>query len=314
MSMCLGLVVDPLEKLNLAGDTSLIVAAEARRRGHRVVTTTLDDLYVEKGRTWAIWRELDYTGGGDLMSCVSEPFRALADDCDVIFLRKDPPVDTSFLHHTYLFDLCSVPVLNSPRGMREINEKLFILNFPELIAETFVTRNTDEIVRRVNESGKRWVIKPLHLCGGRGIAKLTPDTDELIQQVQETTENGHEFVMVQEFLDKVYHGDKRIFMLDGQAIGAINRVPAQGEFRANLFQGGQPEPCEITEHEQFLVKTVAEKAKHLDVPISCIDVIDGYLSEFNVTSPTGIVQINQLSGSHCEALIVDYLERRARQA
>ncbi len=310
----IGLIIDPLSTLQVEMDTSLLVVAECNQRKHKVLITTLDELYIEENQAWAIWQKINYQYPTDnLLESTEEKFKAPLNVCDVIFMRKDPPFDTAYLSSTYILDYAKTDVVNSPAGLRNANEKLFSLRFPELIPVSFVSRNVKEIRERLQLGPEKWVIKPLNQRSGEGIFQIDKDNFNTKEILKWSTHNENEFVIVQPFLPEVYKGDKRIFLVDGSPIGWMNRLPPQNDFRANIHLGATPEKCELTDRDIHIIKTISPELSKMDLPITCIDIIGDYLSEVNVTSPSGIPEINQITGQKHEGYIVDYLEMRVHQ-
>jgi len=307
----IGLIIDPLSTLQVEMDTSLLVVAECNQRKHQVLITTLDELYIEENQAGAIWQKLNYQYPTDnLLETTEEKFKAPLNVCDVIFMRKDPPFDTAYLSSTYVLDYAKTDVVNSPAGLRNANEKLFSLRFPELTPVSFISRNIKEIRERLQQGPEKWVIKPLNQRSGEGIFQIDKDNFNTKEILKWSTHNENEFVIVQPFLHEVYKGDKRVFLVDGTPIGWMNRLPPKNDFRANIHLGATPEKCELTDRDFHIIKTISPELSKMDLPITCIDIIGGYLSEVNVTSPSGIPEINQITGQKHEEHIVDYLEMR----
>lgn len=307
----IGLIIDPLETLQVEMDTSLLVIAECNRRKHKVLITTLDELYLQDNQAWAIWQPIHYQHSTEnLLETTKEKFKAPLSVCDVVFMRKDPPFDTAYLSSTYLLDYAKTNVVNSSAGLRNANEKLFSLRFPEIIPNSFVSRNIKEIQARLQQGSEKWVVKPLNQRSGEGIFQIGRDNLDTSDILKLSTQNENEFVIVQEFLSSVYQGDKRIFLVDGNPIGWMNRLPPPNDFRANIHRGASFEKCELTDRDIHIINTVKPELSKLDLPIVALDIIGEYLSEVNVTSPSGIPEINKITGKQHEGYLVDYLEMR----
>ena len=299
-------VIDPLDSLNLETETSLLMMEEAARRGHENSISTIDDLYLTehaaRARTHPIALDL-----------ARRPFYRLGDahdralgEFDLILMRKDPPVDARYLAATFVLERAAalVPVINDPVGLRTVNEKLLPLAFPGLTPPTLVTNDRTRIAGFVRGHG-RAILKPLDQCSGRGIRLLASEQDI-------PTEIEGAFVLVQQFIEAVREGDKRIFLLDGIALGAVNRVPRRPEDLANIHQGAAVVATTITPRDHTIIATVAPTLQRLGLAMAGIDVIGGHLTEINVTSPSAVRQINAVSGTHLERQLVDFLERRSR--
>jgi len=303
-------IIDPLETLNLTTETSLLLVEELARRGHRAAVAGLGDLYLsERGagvRTRSI--ALDLT---------RRPFYALGPatdgrfgDFDLVLMRKDPPVDADYLAATFVLERAAaeVPVLNDPLSLRTVNEKLLPLAVPELTPPTLVSNDAARLAEFAARH-RRIVLKPLDDCSGRGIEAL--DAADASRIAAYVTRHGGHYVLAQRFLDGVAAGDKRIFLLAGDPIGAVNRVPQSPAHLANIHQGARVEPTTLNARDRAIVAAVKPLLLARRLWLAGIDVIDGWLTEINVTSPSAARQINQVSGLRIERTIVDFLERAA---
>jgi len=309
----IGMIIDPIDTLQVETDTSLLVIGESNRRQHKVLIATLDDLFIRDGQACALWQEISYRSSDENPAdTVSDEYiSAPMNDCDVILMRQDPPFDLPYLAATYILDYAHTEVINNPSALRNANEKLFTLRFPQFIPTTFVSRDVDEIFKTVQQKTGQWVLKPLNRKGGEGVFRVTKDYPSTPDIINIATHNGNDFIIVQEFLPAVYQGDKRIFMLEGKPIGWMNRIPPQGEFRANLGLGSTAVACDLTERDNEIIAVVGKALNEINAPLAGIDIIGDYLSEVNITSPTGLVNMNELSGKKYEAIFVDYLEKKA---
>jgi len=306
----IGFILDPLESLNVDMDTSLLMVAEANKRGHEVYYTTLDELRLEKNKLFVNWIKLNYENqSDDLLASRNSAENKLASFCDAIIMRKDPPFDQRYLAATYLLDYADTLVLNSPAGLRAANEKLITFRWPEFTPRTIISNNAKTIVDLIKSEALTWVIKPLWECGGNGVFKVNRDSLDEARLIQ-ATKNGLEYLVIQEFLERVYEGDKRAFLLNGEPIAWLNRVPAEGDFRANLHLGGKPLAYTPSKKELSIVKQVGADMKALDVPFIGLDLVGEYLTEVNITSPTCIPEMNLLDSAKYELLLVDYIEQR----
>ena len=311
MKMKIGFIIDPLETLQEAMDTSLLMISEANGRGHLVAYCTIDDLRLVADQAHARWTDIHYRSGETpLTNCAGPSFYAPLSEFDVIVMRKDPPFDKTYLAVSYILDYANTVVINSPHGLRAINEKLFSLRWPELVPRTFVARNVEDILALVAQEQGAWVIKPLDLCGGKNVFRIDEESEDARSVVQEVTANGSEFVVIQEFLERVGEGDKRIFLVDGEPVGWMNRIPPDGDFRANIHLGARPEPCELVDSDRRIMRTIKGTLVELGIGFACLDIIDGKLTEINVTSPSGIPEINRVTNGRCESALVDYIESK----
>ncbi len=302
-------IIDPLETLNLTTETSLLLMEEMARRGHRASVALIDDLYLSE-------RGAGVRARGITVDLERRPFYQLdvpADhdfgDFDLVLMRKDPPVDAQYLIATMVLERASerVPVINDPVSLRLVNEKLLPLEFPEFAPPTLVSNNVERLQHFLDTHG-RVVLKPLDDCSGRGIEMLDRGQEQRIPQY--LAARGGRHVMAQKFIAGVSAGDKRILLLEGEALGAVNRVPKSAAHLANIHQGARVEATTLTRRDREIVAAVQPMLRQRRLWLAGIDVIDGYLTEINVTSPSAARQINQVSNSRVEVDIVDFLERR----
>ena len=300
-------IVDPIHTLDPGHDTSVALMEAAQRVDHEVWITQFDQLTVIDGQAWATItpvvikpvRLVDglWVAQEDWVSLGSSQFQPLA-NMDVVWMRKDPPVTVSYLYATYLLDYVDPErtlVVNHPRGLRAANEKMYALQFKDAIPETIVSQNKDVIVKFVQEKGIA-VLKPLGGKAGEGILLLQAEDRNLNSLIEISTHRGQEPVMIQTYLPEAQQGDKRIILLDGEPIGAVNRVPRGQEFRGNMATGGRVVQAQVTDREQSICAQLAPVLKRDGLMFVGIDIIGGYLTEVNVTSPTGIREIDRLDG------------------
>ncbi|MGE0595459.1 MAG: glutathione synthase [Hyphomonadaceae bacterium] len=288
--------MDPIESMIVERDTSLALMIAAQERGHEVWWFTPGDVFfdVDHVRARAKRVRVRLTPGAhyDAMETAERPL----DDFDVVLIRQDPPFDMGYVSNTYLMELTRALVLNPPRGVRNITEKLAILNFPQLTPQTWVGRDLDALeafARRFDQI----VLKVLFMMGGDGVIKLRgADVDFRARAGKFIELAGREPVMAQEFLPSVAGGDKRLFVLDGEVFGAIRRVPQGGDFRANLHVGGVAKAAEIDASDRKVGAAVAPLLKREGVLFAGLDIIDGRLIEINVTSPTLVQELKRFSG------------------
>jgi glutathione synthase len=229
-------------------------------------------------------------------------------------MRKDPPVDRDYFFATLILERArgSTLLVNDPRGLRDANEKLYIFNFPSLIPPTRVTRSIAELRRALDEWGGEMIVKPLYGSGGFGVLHVRAGDRNANSILDLVSHDGRELVMTQRYLPQAREGDKRIILLDGEPIGAVLRVPRSDDLRANLHVGGTPERTTLTARDLEICNTIAPRLRDDGLYLVGIDVIGGWLTEVNVTSPTGVQEIDRLEGVQLEGRIVDWLERRAQ--
>jgi glutathione synthase len=276
--------------------------------GHEVWVTQAEKLSVVNSQAWAHLQEVQLTPVKLVEGrwVISEPWYAVSDpvlrpleEMDAVFMRKDPPVTIPYLYATYILDYINPEktlVINSPSGLRMANEKMYALQFKEVIPETIVTQDKSVIRKFVEEKGAA-VLKPLGGKAGEGILFLSPDDCNFNSLVEISTLRTREPVMVQTYLPAAKDGDKRIILLNGKPIGAVNRIPSGKEFRGNMAVGGLAAKTDITEQEHKICSIVGPQLQKDGLYFVGIDVIGGYLTEVNVTSPTGIREIDRLSGT-----------------
>jgi glutathione synthase len=308
----IAVVMDPLERVDIDKDTTFVLMLEAQSRGHELLYTRADELYLKGGRVWArLWpirlerAEVFYELG---------PAKEMQlDGLDAVLMRKDPPYTLDYFYAAHLLSLVQGAfVMNSGHGLREANEKLFALRFPEITPPTIVTKSARRIVEFLDELGGDGVIKPLGGCGGGGIFHLRRDDTNLMSLLETGTKEGTEYVLVQRYLPEVRKGDKRIIVLDGEPIGATLRVPHPNEARANIHVGGETVKAEITSRDREICDILRPSLRELGLWFVGLDVIGEWLTEVNVTSPTCVQEIDRLDGVKLEAQIIDFVERRAR--
>jgi glutathione synthase len=309
--MKLVFIVDPIAKLDPGHDTTVAIMEAASQGGHQVWISEIHQLAVLGGKAWATLQALEFTGGTPWYSLRAEEFLPL-EEMDAVFMRKDPPVNIYYLYATYILELIDPQktlVVNSPQGLREANEKMYTLRFAGVMPETIVTQNK-AIVRKFVEQQGRAVLKPLGGKAGEGILFLKAGDRNFNSLIEISTGQGKEPVMVQAFLEAAKEGDKRIILLDGQPLGAVNRVPTGSEFRGNMAVGGRVEKTEITPREYEICALVGPQLRADGLYFVGIDVIGGYLTEVNVTSPTGVREIDRLNSTCLGREVITWLEKR----
>lgn len=297
-------IIDPIQKLDPTHDTSVALMESAQAKGHEVWITEAHQLSVVNGKAWAILDRVTLKPierAGDRWIAAnpwyqiqpggSHPLEAM----DVVFMRTDPPVTIPYLYATYILDYIDPKktlVVNSPNGLRSANEKMYALQFTSVIPETIVSQSKAVIRDFLDRKGAA-VLKPLGGKAGEGILFLDPEDKNFNSLIEISTKQGKEPVMVQTYLPEAKQGDKRIILLNGEPIGAVNRVPSGSEFRGNMAVGGLAVKTEITPRERQICTEVAPKLREDGLYFVGLDVIGGYLTEVNVTSPTGIREIDK---------------------
>jgi glutathione synthase len=307
-------IVDPLPGLNVTADTSVVFMREAARREHAVWSAQVEDVALDNGRPVADAAVLRISSGADPWYSAEEAQRVPLDDFDVVWMRVDPPYDLNYFFAAHILSLVEAAtlVVNSGRGLREVSEKLFVLRFPELTPESIVSRSMAELLAFRERHGGEMILKPLDGCGGEGVFHLTPDARNVRATLEMATAHGARYQIAQRYVPEISSGDKRIILLDGEPIGAVLRVPETNETRANFHAGGTARRAEITERDREICARLRPALLEFGIVFAGIDVIGDWLTEVNVTSPTGIQEINALAGVRLEEQVVDHVEKLAR--
>lgn len=314
MTLRVAVQMDPLHSINIAGDSSFALMLSAQERGHEVyhydvgsLTLDEDDRLIAHARPVTVQRvEGDHYKTGDLRRL------DLGRDIDVVLMRQDPPFHMGYITATHLLERIEgeTLVVNNPRSVRNAPEKVMVLDYRRFMPPTIVTRSVEE-VRLFQKKHGAIVVKPIHGNGGKAIFRVGPEGENLGALFEVFNQTWPEPHMVQAFLPEVAKGDKRIVLVDGEIAGAINRKPGEGEFRSNLAVGGHAEKTELTPEEQEICAALKLELKRLGLIFVGIDVIGGkYLTEINVTSPTGIVAIDKFNGTDTPGMIWDAIEAR----
>jgi glutathione synthase len=305
--------MDPMSRINPDKDTTYAFQRAAQARGHEALHCMSHELWVEgdeigaTARTVRVHPEAPYATHG-------EPSQVLLRDVACVFVRKDPPFDDDYLYATLLLEHArgKTLVVNDPRGLRDANEKLYATHFAKHMPRFTVTSDRDRVFQFVRAHGGKGVIKPLHGAGGASVMMVVLGDDNARSIVDTITNEGKRLAMIQEYLPAVRQGDKRVLLLDGQILGAINRVPRSDDLRSNIHVGGRVEPCEVTDEERAIVTDIAPKLLADGLMFVGLDVIGGKLTEVNVTSPTGIQELSHHRGRDMAADVIEWAERKAR--
>ncbi|HSC34175.1 MAG TPA: glutathione synthase [Thermodesulfobacteriota bacterium] len=311
MKLRMAFIMDPVGTINVEKDTTYVLMLEAQSRGHEVYYLELKDLYVKNAKAYgnaariSLKRDADYYKLGGSETVEMETF-------DAVWMRKDPPFNQDYIYATYILSLIDpgkTKVINDPRGIRESNEKLYTLYFPEWIPSSVVTKDIGQLSKFLTEAGGEIVVKPLDGHGGEGVFYVR-EGDRNSNVILETITNfGKQYVLAQKFIKEVSEGDKRIILLNGEPLGAVLRVPKPGgEFRCNFHSGGSPAKSELTGRDLKICKALSRRLRKDGLYFVGIDVIGGYITEINTTSPTGVQEINRLNGVKLETDVIDFAE------
>ena len=313
MPLTVAVQMDPLDRINIAGDSTFALMLSAQARGHRLFHYLAEGLSWSGGRLWTRAHpvtvqpvEANHFRFGDAVTL------DLGADVDVVLMRQDPPFDLGYITATHLLERIAgeTLVVNDPAQVRNAPEKVWVLDFARYMPPTLVTRSLDDARAFLAEHGAI-VVKPLHGNGGKAIFRVGPEGENLSSLIEVFNVAYREPHMIQAFLPAVAKGDKRIVLVDGEIAGAVNRVPGEGEIRSNLAVGGTAARTELTDRECEICAALAPELKRRGLLFVGIDVIGGeWLTEINVTSPTGIVAIDRFNGTDTGAMIWDAIERR----
>ena len=313
MGLVVAIQMDPIESVNIDGDSTFVLALEAQARGHALYHYLPKRLSLKDGRVTAKGQRLEVRRerGRHFTLGPLETIELAA--VDVILMRQDPPFDMGYITATHVLEHLkdTTLVVNDPVNVRNAPEKLFATHFQGLMPPTLVSSDRDEIIAFRKEHGDI-ILKPLFGNGGAGVFHLRPEDDNLNALLEMFTTFYREPIMVQRYLPAVRQGDKRIILVDGEAVGGVLRVPAQGEARANLHVGGRAVKTELTRREREICAALGPVLKDQGLIFVGIDVIGDYLTEINVTSPTGIQEINRLDGKKIEKQVWDAIETRIK--
>jgi glutathione synthase len=313
--LSIAVVMDPVEKINIDKDTTFVLMLEAQRRGHPIYFLELDDLFIRGGTVHGRYRRLHLERAtphyqlGDFETGVLDDFHSL-------WMRKDPPFDMKFFFATHLLSLIDPRkcfVMNDPKGLREANEKLYALRFPEQIPQTLVSSDMARLKEFMSELGGEMIIKPLDGCGGSGVFYLSEQDRNTNSILEAATDNGRRLIMGQRYLPEIRQGDKRIIVLNGEPLGAVLRVPLESETRGNIHVGGTCVKSEVTARDEEICAALAPLLRADGLYFVGLDVIGSFLTEVNVTSPTGIQEVNALNGVRLESQVIDFVEQQVDQ-
>jgi glutathione synthase len=304
-------VMDPVDRVISDKDTTFAFQRAAQRRGHVGLHCEPRDVYVESGEVWARAREIRVSDAAPHFAMGEAGDIRLA-DLQCVFIRKDPPFDAQYLYLTLILENLRgrTLLINDPRGLRDANEKLYTLFFAAHMPRTLVTSDRDRIHRFVADVGVG-VVKPLDGAGGSGVMVVSKVDKNSRSIVDYITQEGTRLAMVQEYLESVRAGDKRVLVLDGEVLGGINRVARDDDVRSNIHVGGRVEPCDVTPQERAVIAEMAPRLAQDGLVFVGLDFIGGKLTEVNVTSPTGIQELSRHLGRDVAERVIAWVERRA---
>jgi glutathione synthase len=311
MGLTVAIQMDPVERIDIVGDSTFALALEAQARGHTLLYYGPRDLTLRETQLVARVRPLVLRNVRGDHFTLGEPSVYELGRADVVLMRQDPPFDMAYITATHMLERIhpKTLVVNDPFHVRNAPEKLFVTQFEGLMPPTLITSDREEI-RAFRAAHKDIVIKPLYGNGGAGVFRLKSEDENLNALLEMFTQFYREPVVVQRYVPQVRQGDKRIILVDGEPVGAINRVPAEGEARSNLHVGGRAEPVDLSPRDRAICSAIGPALKERGLIFAGIDVIGDYLTEINVTSPTGIQELRRFGGADAAQLIWDAIERR----
>ncbi|MEK9725428.1 MAG: glutathione synthase [Rhodospirillaceae bacterium] len=311
MSLKVAIQMDHVSGIDIAGDSTFVLAMEAQKRGHALFHYEPDRLAMRDGRVVAAVEPMTVRREKGNHFTLGEPVSMDLAEADVVLLRQDPPFDMAYITTTHLLERIhpDTLVVNDPREVRNAPEKLFVTHFPEFMPPTLIASDP-ALIRDFRAEHTDIILKPLYGNGGAGVFHVTPGDENLNALLEMFTERGREPIIAQAYLKDVREGDKRIILIDGEAAGATNRVPQAGEARSNMHVGGQAMKTALTPRERDICAAIGPELKARGLIFVGIDVIGGYMTEINVTSPTGLQEVNAFDGVCLESDIWDAIEAK----
>jgi glutathione synthase len=311
MKLNVAVQMDPIARINVRGDSTFALLLEAQKRGHGLSYYTPDKLSLKSEEVVAPVQTLSVRDDVEDHFTLGEPRRESLAAFDVILLRQDPPFDLAYITSTHLLERLhpKTLVVNNPASVRNAPEKIFVMDFPHLMPPTLISRDLEEI-NAFRDEHRAVVMKPLHGHGGAAVFRIMPQDMNFGSLFDMFSVTFREQWVIQRFLPEVKHGDKRIILVDGEFSGAVNRVPAPDDLRSNMVRGGAAQATDLTEREREICAALGPALRERGLLFVGIDVIDGNLTEINVTSPTGIRAIARLGGPDVAAKIWDTIEAR----
>lgn len=311
--MRIGIVMDPIESINIKKDSSFAMLLECQRRGYDICYMTADALSIDQGEAVARWKELSVQDNPDDWYSYGPSHAGTLSEMDAILMRKDPPFDMEYVNDTYVLEraeAAGVLIVNRPQALRDANEKLFTAHYPELCPRSVFSRDPERLLRFVKQHG-RAVVKPVDSMGGDSIFIARADDPNLKVILETVGRNGERLIVVQEFVDAISEGDKRILMVNGEPVPyALARIPAGDDFRGNLAKGGRGEGRPLSEDDLRIAHALGPDLRKRGILFAGLDVIGDRLTEVNVTSPTCIRELDAQFGLNISGLLFDVVEEK----
>jgi len=305
--------MDPLESINIKTDSTYILALEAQKRGYRLFHYLPENLIYENGRVSALGNVFKLFPNKKTFFKKSKTQKIFLDDYDVVLVRQDPPFNMSYITATYLLEMVSdkTLILNDPKSIRDNPEKLSMFNFKNIIPPTLISKNTEQCFN-FQKKYKKTIIKPLYGNGGEGISKLEGTNDLLKRKILKLISRYKQPIVIQKYLKEIKEGDRRIILIDGEYVGSVARIPKKGSVTANFHTGGTAKKVGLVRRDKKICSILKPFLKKKKLFFTGVDVIGNYLTEINVTSPTGIQEINKLNGVRLEEFFWDRVEKKLR--
>ena len=305
-------LMDPFEKLDLKGDTTFALALEAQERKHEISFFTPDDLFLKSGQIFANICKIELSSDNETPDYkYYDKIILPLNNYDVILMRQDPPFNMSYITATHILEKLSdsVLIVNNPHEVRNAPEKIFVTNFSHLMPKTLISRDP-KIIKSFRDEYNDIIIKPLYGNGGQGVFHVLPNDENFNSILEMFFTRNKEPLMIQEYLSDVRNGDKRIILVNGEVVGAINRIPRKGESRSNMHVGGKPEKTTLTKRDKFICNEISQPLKDKELYFVGIDIIGDFITEINVTSPTGIREIRSYETIAIEEIFWDFIEKK----
>ena len=305
--------MDPLESINIKSDSTYILALEAQKRGHSLFHYLPENLIYENGRVSASGNVFKLFPNKKIFFKKSKTQKIFLDDCDVVLVRQDPPFNMSYITATYLLEMVSdkTLILNDPKSIRDNPEKLSMFNFKNIIPPTLISKNIEQCFN-FQKKYKKTIIKPLYGNGGEGISKLEGTDVSLKRKILKLISRYKQPIVIQKYLKEIKEGDRRIILIDGEYVGSVARIPKKGSVTANFHTGGSAKKVGLVRRDKKICSILKPFLKKKKLFFTGIDVIGNYLTEINVTSPTGIQEINKLNRVKLEEFFWDRVEKKLR--
>jgi glutathione synthase len=305
--------MDPLESINIKTDSTYILALEAQKRGYRLFHYLPENLIYKNGRVSALGNVFKLFPNKKTFFKKSKTQKIFLDDYDVVLVRQDPPFNMSYITATYLLEMVSEKtlILNDPKSIRDNPEKLSMFNFKNIIPPTLISKNTEQCFN-FQKKYKKTIIKPLYGNGGEGISKLEGTNDLLKRKILKLISRYKQPIVIQKYLKEIKEGDRRIILIDGEYVGSVARIPKKGSVTANFHTGGTAKKVGLVRRDKKICSILKPFLKKKKLFFTGVDVIGNYLTEINVTSPTGIQEINKLNGVRLEEFFWDRVEKKLR--